>query len=50
MVPRSLIALPLIALPLIAILLAPAAAQERVTVGTQRLGSSGVLVLAAAQG
>ncbi len=40
----------LFALSLIAVLLAPASAQERVIVGTQRLGSSGVLFLVAAQG
>ncbi len=37
-------------LPLIAVLLAPASAQERVTVGTQRLVTSGALFLAATQG
>ena len=37
-------------LPLIAILLTPAAGQERVTVGTERLVTSGALFLAATQG
>lgn len=39
-----------IVLPFIAVLLTPAAAQERVTVGTQRLATSGALFLAAANG
>lgn len=39
-----------VALPLIAALLSPASAQERVTVGTQRLVSSGALFLAAVNG
>ena len=36
--------------PLIAVLLTPALAQERVTVGTQRLATSGALFIAAANG
>lgn len=40
----------LVTLPLIAISLMPAAAQERVTVGTQRLATSGALFLAAVNG
>lgn len=37
-------------IPVIAALLAPAAAQERVTVGTQRLATSGALFIAATNG
>ncbi len=37
-------------IPVIALLLTPALAQERVTVGTQRLANSGALFLAAANG
>jgi len=43
-------ALATLSLSLIIALLAPAGAQERVTVGTQRLASSGALFIAAAQG
>ena len=40
----------LAALPLIAVLISPAAGQQRVTVGTQRLATSGALFIAATNG